>query len=135
MRWLIKGYQIDAIVRQHLWTGGFDYFGVATGHGVTHGLGVVEGGATISSMRSADQIALREGMIMTIGIRVPLITNERTWGLSPFDVGYTIRKCVCRHGVRSPTLYTLASDVGPTAKVPEAGEVGLYPVSKEHDSR
>lgn len=135
MRWLIKGYQIDAIVRQHLWTGGFDYFGVATGHGVTHGLGVVEGGATISSMRSADQTALREGMVMTIGIRVHLITNERTWSLSPFDLGYTIGKRVCRYSVGSPAVYTLASNVGPTAKVPEAGEAGLYPVSTENDSR
>jgi len=61
------GYQIDSIVRQHLWAGGFDYPGVATGHGVSHGLGVIEGGASISGMRAADQSALREGMIMTIG--------------------------------------------------------------------
>lgn len=64
------GYQIDSIIRQHLWAGGFDYPGVATGHGVSHGLGVIEGGASISSLKSADQMGLREGMIMTIG------TNE-----------------------------------------------------------
>jgi Xaa-Pro aminopeptidase len=64
----MEGYQIDSIVRQHLWAGGFDYPGVATGHGVTHGLGVIEGGASISRMKAADQTGLREGMIMTIGI-------------------------------------------------------------------
>jgi len=62
------GYQIDSIIRQHLWAGGFDYPGVTTGHGVTHGLGVVEGGATISSLKPSDQVGLREGMIMTIGL-------------------------------------------------------------------
>jgi Xaa-Pro aminopeptidase len=65
------GYQIDSIIRQHLWAGGFDYPGVATGHGVTHGLGVIEGGASISQMKMADQTGLREGMIMTIGLSVP----------------------------------------------------------------
>ena len=64
---LIKGYQIDAIVRQHLWAVGLDYPGITTGHGVTHGLGVIEGGASISSMKASDQSYLREGMIMTIG--------------------------------------------------------------------
>jgi Xaa-Pro aminopeptidase len=63
----MKGYQIDSIIRQHLWAGGFDYPGVATGHGVSHGLGVIEGGASISHMKVADQTGLREGMIMTIG--------------------------------------------------------------------
>jgi hypothetical protein len=62
------GYQIDSIIRQHLWAGGFDYPGVATGHGVSHGLGVIEGGASISSLKPADQMGMREGMIMTIGI-------------------------------------------------------------------
>jgi Xaa-Pro aminopeptidase len=63
------GYQIDSIIRQHLWAGGFDYPGVATGHGVAYGLGVVEGGASISSLKTADQIGLRDGMIMTIGLK------------------------------------------------------------------
>lgn len=62
-----QGYQIDSIVRQHLWAGGFDYPGISTGHGVTHGLGVIEGGACISSLKHADQTGLRDGMIMTIG--------------------------------------------------------------------
>ena len=63
------GYQIDSIIRQHLWAGGFDYPGVTTGHGVTHGLGVVEGGASISCLKTADQIGLRDGMIITIGLK------------------------------------------------------------------
>jgi len=64
---LSAGYQIDCIIRQHLWAGGFDYPGVATGHGVSHGLGVIEGGVSISGLKAADQMGLREGMIMTIG--------------------------------------------------------------------
>jgi len=77
--YLIKGYQIDSIIRQHLWAGGFDYPGVATGHGVTHGLGVIEGGASISSMRIADQSSLREGMVITVGTLrhvLPMLTAE-----------------------------------------------------------
>jgi len=62
------GYQLDSIIRQHLWAGGFDYPGINTGHGVTHGLGVIEGGASISSNKVADQMGLKEGMVMTIGI-------------------------------------------------------------------
>ena len=63
------GYQIDSIIRQHLWAGGFDYPGVTTGHGVSHGLGVIEGGASISGLKPADQMGLREGMIMTVGMK------------------------------------------------------------------
>ena len=66
----MPGYRIDSIIRQHLWAGGFDYPGIATGHGVTHGLGVIEGGASISSLSSADQTGLREGMIVTIGTAI-----------------------------------------------------------------
>lgn len=65
------GYQIDGIIRQHLWAGGFEYPGIATGHGVSHGLGVIEGGASISGMKTADQMGLREGMIMTVGMSLP----------------------------------------------------------------
>jgi len=61
------GYQIDSIVRQYIWAGGFDYPGISTGHGVTHGLGVIEGGTSISSARTSDQYDIREGMILTIG--------------------------------------------------------------------
>ena len=65
------GYQIDGIIRQHLWAGGFEYPGIATGHGVSHGLGVIEGGASVSGMKTADQMGLREGMIMTVGMSLP----------------------------------------------------------------
>ena len=64
----LTGYQIDSIIRQHMWAGGFDYPGINTGHGVSHGLGVVEGGASISGLKRADQTGLREGMIITVGI-------------------------------------------------------------------
>ena len=82
------GYQIDSIIRQHLWAGGFDYPGVATGHGVSHGLGVIEGGASISGLKPADQMGLREGMIMTIGNkrRNPLTVEPGVYLPSIFGV-------------------------------------------------
>jgi Xaa-Pro aminopeptidase len=80
-----KGYQIDSIIRQHLWAGGFDYPGIATGHGVSHGLGVIEGGASISSMRIADQVPFREGMVLTVGTtRIsPALTSKNQGYTSP----------------------------------------------------
>jgi hypothetical protein len=126
-----QGYQIDSIIRQHLWAGGFDYPGVATGHGVSHGLGVIEGGASISGSRSADQIGLKEGMIMTIGMISPDAFNSRTRRLSSVDSRHKIGKCIRGECFRRAPIYVVASYVDSSTKVFKTGRVGLYPVSKE----
>jgi len=47
--------------------GGFDYPAIETGHTVSHGLGVIKGGASISSSKCADEYGLKEGMVVSIG--------------------------------------------------------------------
>jgi Xaa-Pro aminopeptidase len=61
------GYQLDSLIRQHLWSVGFDYPGIGTGGSVTHGLGVIKGGAKVSGHKSAGAFGLKEGMIISIG--------------------------------------------------------------------
>jgi Xaa-Pro aminopeptidase len=65
---LTAGHQLDTVIRQHLWLGGFDYPGIETGHGVSHGLGTIRGGASISSTKTGDTFGLKEGMTISIGI-------------------------------------------------------------------
>lgn len=67
------GYQLDSLIRQNLWSVGFDYPGIETGGGVTHGLGVIKGGVKISGNKSADAFGLKEGMIISIGS--PLLSH------------------------------------------------------------
>ena len=131
----MKGYQIDSIIRQHLWAGGFDFPGVATGHGVTHGLGVVEGGASISSTRTADQSCLREGMIMTIGIFPPKFgTDSRTRSVSTLAFRDAVGKRIRRHCFGATTIHATTSNFGTTAQVLEIGDAGLYPLPTKHDN-
>ena len=58
----VRGYQIDAMARRHLWQQGLD-FGHGTGHGVGFFLCVHEGPARLSSLPL--DIALRPGMLLT----------------------------------------------------------------------
>jgi len=69
------GNQLDSIVRQHLWAGGFDYPGVETGHSISHGIGKVEGGACMSDISSGNSFSLREGMIISIGTNPRLASS------------------------------------------------------------
>jgi Xaa-Pro aminopeptidase len=55
------------MIRQHLWLAGLDYPAIETGHGISHGLGIVNGGASISALRTADSFGLKDGMIVSIG--------------------------------------------------------------------
>ncbi|HHF2940435.1 TPA: aminopeptidase P family protein [Vibrio diabolicus] len=57
-----RGYQIDTLARQHLWTEGYDY-DHGTGHGVGHFLSVHEGPASISKKQI--DVPLTEGMVLS----------------------------------------------------------------------
>jgi hypothetical protein len=81
---VISGHQLDTMIRQHLWLAGFDYPAIETGHGVSHGLGIIQGGASISSVRSAVSFGLKEGMIVSIGRLTPAreLANRRSRSIS-----------------------------------------------------
>nr|WP_321404589.1 aminopeptidase P family protein [uncultured Desulfobacter sp.] len=70
-----RGYQIDAMARQHLWQQGLD-FGHGTGHGVGFFLCVHEGPARLSSLPL--DIALRPGMLLT---NEPGLYREGQYGI------------------------------------------------------
>lgn len=57
-----RGYQIDTLARQHLWSEGYDY-DHGTGHGVGHFLSVHEGPASIS--KKPIDVPLTEGMVLS----------------------------------------------------------------------
>ena len=106
---------------------------MATGHGVSHGLGVIEGGASISGLKPADQMGLREGTIMTIGNRKEESTKGRTRGISPINFWSSFGKCIRGYYCIGPAVHFTPSNFGETKKVFEIGNVRLYSLPKEND--
>ena len=75
---------MDTVIRQALWLGGFDYPGIETGHGVSHGLGTIRGGASISSTNTGDAFGLKGGMTISIGI-----------SSAPIGIDIQVRAFIC----------------------------------------
>lgn len=131
---LTAGHQLDTVVRQHLWLGGFDYPGIETGHGVSHGLGTIRGGVSISSTKEGDSFGLKEGMTVSIGNLIPaLILTFRSWNLPAISSWHSIEKRLsCTHPSDAP-VYSIASDFGDSAQVFETGSFELPSLSAEDD--
>ncbi|MGY3571132.1 aminopeptidase P family protein [Vibrio paucivorans] len=98
-----KGYQIDALARQHLWAEGYDY-DHGTGHGVGHFLSVHEGPQSISKKQI--DVSLLKGMVLSnepgyyradkFGIRIEnleLVVELETEGDFPVLAFESLTRC------------------------------------------
>lgn len=59
--------------------------------------------------------------------------NSRTGSVSPLDLWDTLGKCVFSHSIDGSAVYSVTSNISPTAQVSEARDVGPHPLPTKDD--